>query len=109
MGFTTRPGEGRSGPHASDVAKVTGCPVIHVNADDPEAVDAAAVIATEWRMLFKKDIVIDVVGYRRHGHNERDDPTTTLPVTYNIIKRHPTVIQLYENKLKVTYIFSINL
>eukprot|EP00803_Ostreobium_quekettii_P007935 evm.model.scf_3304.2 EVM.evm.TU.scf_3304.2 scf_3304:5531-14070(-) len=100
IGFTTLPLHGRSGAHATDVVKMIGAPVLHANADDPEAVYDACKIAADWRARFGKDIVVDVVGYRRYGHNERDDPVPNLPVTYSIIQQHPSVVDIYSKKLQ---------
>ena len=99
IGFTTTPEDARSSPYATDVAKMVQAPIIHVNGDDPEASLWAAKIAFDYRMKFNKDIVIDLFGYRRHGHNEGDDPVYTQPLLYKKIKSHPSVKQIYENKL----------
>ena len=80
-----------------------GAPVLHANADDPEAVYQACLIASEWKCVFGKDVVIDIVGYRRHGHNERDNPETFLPLTYERVKRHPRVESIYSAKLIVRH------
>ncbi|MBU2491369.1 MAG: multifunctional oxoglutarate decarboxylase/oxoglutarate dehydrogenase thiamine pyrophosphate-binding subunit/dihydrolipoyllysine-residue succinyltransferase subunit [Bacteroidetes bacterium] len=99
IGFTTSPKDARSSPYATDVAKMVQAPIIHVNGDDPEASIWAAKIAFDYRMKFNKDIVIDLFGYRRHGHNEGDDPVYTQPLLYKKIKSHPSVKQMYERKL----------
>jgi 2-oxoglutarate dehydrogenase E1 component len=99
VGFTTAPREGRSSVHATDMARAVGAPVLHVNADDPEAVVAACEIAADWRALWRRDVVVDLVGYRRHGHNELDNPKTTLPLTYERIQRHPRVLNIYAQRL----------
>ncbi|HLB82840.1 MAG TPA: thiamine pyrophosphate-dependent enzyme, partial [Gemmatimonadales bacterium] len=91
LGFTTDPKEGRSTDYSSDLAKGFDAPIIHVNADDPEACLAAARLAMMYRDKFHGDVVIDVVGYRRHGHNEGDEPAYTQPVMYERIKQAPTV------------------
>ena len=101
IGFTTIPASGRSGLHATDVVKMIGAPILHANADDPESVHQACLIAAEWRSVFKQDIVIDIVGYRRHGHNERDNPESFLPLTYESVKKHPRVQSIYAAKLIV--------
>lgn len=89
--------------HATDVVKMIGAPVLHANADDPEAVYQACLIAADWKKVFSKDIVIDIVGYRRHGHNERDNPEAFLPLTYERVKQHPRVESIYANKLIVQH------
>ncbi|KAL3139978.1 hypothetical protein ABBQ38_004265 [Trebouxia sp. C0009 RCD-2024] len=99
VGFTTAPADGRSSPHCTDIAKTIGAPILHVNADDPEAVVAACCIAADWRAEHKQDVVVDIVGYRRYGHNELDDPTITLPLSYQAVARHPPVLQHYTSKL----------
>ena len=95
VGFTTNPEDSRSCQYSSGIAKILKAPVLHVNADDPEAVIWTAQIAAEYRQKFKKDFVIDLVGYRRHGHNETDEPGFTQPAMYKIIAKHPTVLTLY--------------
>lgn len=99
IGFTTEHFDSRSTQYSSDVAKGYGIPVIHVNADDPEAVIQVARLAFEYRQMFGKDILIDLIGYRRFGHNETDDPTVTNPLTYLIVSKHPTVRDLYGKRL----------
>src|SRR5438128_1051273 len=99
LGFTTDPREGRSTDYASDLAKGFDAPIVHVNADDPEACLAAARLAMMYRDKFHADVVIDVVGYRRHGHNEGDEPAYTQPLLYERIKRTPTVRQRYAEQL----------
>lgn len=100
IGFTTTPSEARSSPHPTDFAKSVGAPIFHVNADDPEAVVQAFCMAADWRAAFRRDVVVDLVGYRRRGHNELDGPTTTLPWTYGMIERHPTTLELYSRRLE---------
>ena len=99
IGFTTEHYDSRSTRYSSDLAKGYGIPVIHVNADDPEAVAQVARFAFEYREIFGKDVLIDLIGYRRFGHNETDDPTVTNPLTYLIVSKHPTVRALYGEKL----------
>ncbi len=99
VGFTTDPRDGRSTFYASDLAKGYGIPVVHVNADDPEACLAAVRLATEYRHRFRDDFVIDLVGYRRHGHNEGDEPAYTQPRKYATIAKHPTVGEIYAKQL----------
>jgi len=99
IGFTTESHDSRSTHYASDLAKGFEIPILHVNADAPEAVIAAARIASDYRTLFKKDILIDLIGYRRYGHNETDDPETTQPLIYKKVKAHPNVARLYADKL----------
>jgi 2-oxoglutarate dehydrogenase E1 component len=99
IGFTTSPKNSRSSPYPSDVALMVEAPIFHVNGDDPEAVVYAAKVATEYRQLFGKDVVIDMFCYRRFGHNEGDDPTMTQPLMYQKIKGHPSVRELYANRL----------
>ncbi|MDQ0214350.1 2-oxoglutarate dehydrogenase E1 component [Oikeobacillus pervagus] len=99
IGFTTESFDSRSTRYASDTAKGFEMPIVHVNADDPEACLAAAVIAFEYRNKFQKDFVIDLIGYRRFGHNEMDEPMATNPKMYTIIHQHPTPRALYAEKL----------
>ena len=95
IGFTTEPVNGRSSTFCTDVAKTVGAPVLHVNADDVDAVVRCAHIAAEYRHRFHADIVVDLVCYRRRGHNEVDEPTFTQPQMYRRIAEHPTVRQIY--------------
>ena len=99
IGFTTSPKNSRSSPYPTDVALAVETPIFHVNGDDPEAVTFAAKVGTEYRQLFGKDVVIDMFCYRRFGHNEGDDPTMTQPLMYAKIKGHPTVRDLYAQRL----------
>src|SRR6195256_3053790 len=99
IGFTTSPAYARSSPYPSDVALMVQAPIFHVNGDDPEAVVHCARIATEFRQLFHKDVVIDMFCYRRFGHNESDEPFFTQPLMYRAIKDHPSTLELYSKKL----------
>ncbi len=99
IGFTTVPQQGRSCHYSSDISKFLRAPVIHVNADDPEAVVWAAKLAVEFRHQFHQDVVIDVIGYRRHGHNETDEPSFTQPQMYAAINAQAPVVELYQQKL----------
>ncbi|WP_276355589.1 2-oxoglutarate dehydrogenase E1 component [Cohnella caldifontis] len=99
IGFTTSSRDARSTHYASDLAKGYEIPIVHVNADHPEACLAAARMASSYRARFHKDFLIDLVGYRRHGHNETDDPETTQPLIYRKLKEHPPVASLYADKL----------
>nr|WP_156290253.1 2-oxoglutarate dehydrogenase E1 component [Oceanobacillus salinisoli] len=99
IGFTTDPEDDRSTKYPSDIVKGYNVPVIHVNADDPEACLKAVRLAFEYRQTFHKDVLINLIGYRRLGHNEMDEPRTTSPVIYKRIDQHPTVTKIYKEKL----------
>ena len=99
IGFTTAPKYSRSSPYPSDVGKMVAAPILHVNGDDPEAVVHAAKIATEFRQEFGVDVVLDMFCYRRHGHNEGDEPSFTQPLMYRKIASHPTTRQIYARRL----------
>ena len=99
IGFTTDPRFSRSSPYPSDLAKMVEAPIFHCNGDDPEAVVFATKIATEYRQTFHKPVVIDMLCYRRFGHNEGDEPAFTQPKMYQIIRQHPTTLELYTERL----------
>jgi len=99
VGFTTNPWDGRSTAYCSDIGKAFDVPVFHVNADDTFAVCKAFEVAAEYRMKFKKDCIIDLVGFRRFGHNEIDNPDFTQPVMYNKIRQHPTTEEIVSKRL----------
>ena len=107
IGFTTsHTRDARSTRYSTDISKFIEAPIIHVNADDPEAVVYVSELASEYRENFKKDIVIDLVCYRRSGHNEADDPSSTQPLMYKAIKSHKTVLDMYEKLLTADLIIS---
>ncbi len=108
IGFTTSPRFARSSPYPSDVAKMVEAPILHVNADDPEAVVYCARIATEFRLQFNRDVVIDLICYRRFGHNEGDEPSFTQPLMYKKIKAHKTSLTIYGEKLVGEKIISLD-
>jgi len=99
IGFTTDSRDSRSTRYASDLAKGFDMPIVHVNADDVDACISAAHLAIEFRKRFDRDVLIDVIGYRRSGHNEQDEPAYTQPLMYDKIKSHPTARELFANKL----------
>jgi len=99
IGFTTTPQESRSTRYASDIMRMLKVPVFHVNGEDPEAVAHVAQLAIDWRQRFGKDVVIDMYSYRRHGHNEGDEPRYTQPKMYQAIDKKPTVRQVYVRRL----------
>lgn len=99
IGFTTLPNESRSTLYATDLAKGFQIPIFHVNGDDPEAVYRTVKLCMEYRQKFKKDVIIDLICYRRLGHNETDEPSFTQPQMYEIIRKHPKTVDLYEKRL----------
>lgn len=99
IGFTTLPGEARSTPYSTDVARGVQAPIFHLNGDDPDAAIRVLQMAFDFRQQFKTDVVIDMICYRRHGHNEADDPSYTQPILYRKIKEHPSVSTLYGERL----------
>tara|TARA_B100000579_G_scaffold93896_1_gene74201 strand:- start:5504 stop:8398 length:2895 start_codon:yes stop_codon:yes gene_type:complete len=99
IGFTTSPRFARSSPYPSDLGKVVDAPILHCNGDDPEAVTHCAKIAIEFRQKFKRDVVLDVICYRRFGHNEGDEPSFTQPLMYKKIRQHPSSLNVYGKKL----------
>src|SRR5262249_62048404 len=100
IGFTTEPGDASSTLYASGLARGFKIPIFHVNADDPEACIAAARLAFAYRARFRRDVLIDLVGYRRYGHNEGDEPAFTQPVMYGKIAAQPTVRQSWAKTLE---------
>ena len=99
IGFTTSPQYSRSAPYSSEIAKIVQAPIFHVNGDDPEAVVLASRAATEFRNTFKKDTLVDMFCYRKHGHNEGDEPSFTQPLMYQAIKKKKSVASIYAQKL----------
>src|SRR5207302_5581449 len=99
IGFTTLPDESRSTPYSTDVARGVQAPIFHVNGDSPQAAIRVVEIAFDYRQQFKTDVVIDMICYRRHGHNEGDDPSYTQPILYRKIKEHPSVATAYGQRL----------
>ena len=107
IGFTTLPEDSRSTAYATDIARMVQAPIFHVNGDDPEAALRVLRLAFDYRQQFKRDVVIDMICYRRHGHNEGDDPAYTQPVMYRTIKEHPSVAVLYGQHLAATKVLSL--
>ena len=99
IGFTTSPEEGRSSIYSTDVARMTQLPIFHINGDDPEAAYRTMRIALDYRQKYRKDVVLDVVGFRRLGHNETDEPSYTQPLMYSRVKEHPGLRTVYAQRL----------
>ena len=99
IGFTTNYLDARTSTYCTDVGKVTLCPIFHVNSDDVEAVVHASIFALEYRMRFNQDVFIDLLGYRKYGHNEGDEPRFTQPNLYDLIAKHPSPLRIYADKL----------
>ncbi|VFQ81229.1 unnamed protein product [Cuscuta campestris] len=99
VAFTTDPRSGRSSQYCTDVAKALSAPIFHVNGDDVEAVAHVCELAAEWRQTFHSDVVVDIVCYRRFGHNENDEPFFTQPKMYKVIRNHPSALEIYQKKL----------
>ncbi|MEC8882771.1 MAG: 2-oxoglutarate dehydrogenase E1 component [Pseudomonadota bacterium] len=108
IGFTTLPDQSRSSYYCTDVIKSIRAPIFHVNGDDPEAVCRVALLASEYRCRFKKDVMIDIYSYRRHGHNEADEPMATSPLMYQDIKKKPSVVDAYLKHLMQASVLSHN-
>ncbi len=108
IGFTTNPVNARSGPYCSEAAKIVQAPIFHVNGDDPESVVHVARIATEFRQQFNKDVIIDMFCYRRHGHNEGDEPAFTQPLMYKKIRSHDSTREIYAQRLAAEGVIAEN-
>ncbi len=108
IGFTTLPGEARSSRYPTDVAKLVEAPIFHVNGDDPEAVCYVADLAMRFRQKFGRDVVIDMLCYRKHGHNEGDEPAFTQPLMYQKIETHPSVREIYQMRLESERVLSLD-
>ncbi len=101
LGFTTPAQHGRSSRYSADIGKIIDIPALHVNSDAPEEVVKICKVATEYRQKYNSDVIIDLIGYRRHGHNELDEPSFTQPIMYKNIRSRQSVVKLYGAKLEV--------
>jgi 2-oxoglutarate dehydrogenase E1 component len=108
IGFTTLPGEARSSRYPTDVAKLVEAPIFHVNGDDPEAVCFVIDLALRFRQTFGRDVVVDMLCYRKHGHNESDEPAFTQPLMYQKIETHPSVREIYQMRLESDHVLSLD-
>lgn len=99
IGFTTEPRQARTSYHCTDAAKLIEAPVFHVNGDDVDAVVSVCKLAVDFRQKYKRDVVVDIVCYRRHGHTNKEDPKITQPLTYQLIDMHPPTLDIYSKKL----------
>jgi 2-oxoglutarate dehydrogenase E1 component len=108
IGFTTLPGEARSSRYPTDIAKLVEAPIFHVNGDDPEAVCYVVDLALRFRQKFGRDVVVDMLCYRKHGHNEGDEPAFTQPIMYQNIENHPSVREMYQQRLEHEQILSVD-
>jgi 2-oxoglutarate dehydrogenase E1 component len=99
IGFTTDPRFARSTPYATDIGKAYDCPVFHVNGDDAEAITFIHQLASDWRQQFKTDVIIDIICYRKQGHNETDQPSFTQPRMYDVIKKKKPALEIYIKQL----------
>jgi len=106
IGFTTTPIEARSGLYCTDLAKSVNAPIFHVNADDVLAVERVCRLAADYRMKFHKDVIIDIIGYRKYGHNELDQPSFTQPLMYEQIRKRENVLDIFENELVESGVFT---
>jgi 2-oxoglutarate dehydrogenase E1 component len=106
VGFTTNYLDARSSTYCTDVAKVTKCPIFHVNGDDVEALVHTVNLAIEYRLKFHTDVYIDILSYRKHGHNESDEPRYSQPTLYKAIAQHPNPREIYANTLIEEEVFS---
>lgn len=99
IGFTTTPRQARSAPFPTEIGKTMNVPIIHVNGDYPEEVDFVGRIAADWRKEFGRSVFLDLIGYRKHGHNELDEPLFTNPLMYQLIKQQKPTLEIYKERL----------